>query len=73
MDSLEVIVGLELDQVLGIVRQLRDEGYRQGTDFDFTYNPPIMSSMSYETLRERHTVFHFYNPELATLFALKYS
>jgi hypothetical protein len=73
MDSVEVICGFELDQVLTIVRQLRTDGFRQGLDFDFTYNPSILSTMSYETIRERHTVFHFYNPELATLFALKYS
>jgi hypothetical protein len=74
MDSLtEMVSGLELDQVLTIVRQLRADGFRQGTDFDFTFKPAVMSSMSYETISERHTIFHFYNPELATLFALKYT
>jgi len=29
-----------LDEILGIVHEIKAEGYRQGTDFDFAYQPP---------------------------------
>ena len=59
-------------EIMEIVRELREQGYQQGVDFDFAYHAPAQDSFSYEPSTERYTVFTFYNEKYATLFALKY-
>lgn len=58
--------GLQANDVMIIVRQLREQGYVQGIDFDFQY---FHSSEGDHTKR---SVFTFYKGELATWFALRY-
>lgn len=59
--------------VMEIVRELRQMGWIQGVDFDFSYRPPSYESgYSFEEIKPKHTVFTFYNEKYATLFSLKY-
>jgi hypothetical protein len=62
-----------LEKTLGIVRMLRNDGYVQGTHFDFAFNPTKTDEFSYHNISNRHTIFTFYDEELAMMFALKYS
>ena len=58
--------------VLEIVQELRSIGLKQGQDFDFAYHKEVWDGFSSEPIRERQTVFIFYQEELATWFTLKY-
>ena len=58
--------------VLEIVQELRSIGLKQGQDFDFAYYKEVWDGFSSEPIREHHTVFTFYQEELATWFTLKY-
>jgi len=64
----------DVSHTLEVVRELKHSGLVQGQDFDFTYVPPIFNSYIWEDepIREKKTVFKFYNDELATWFELKY-
>jgi len=64
---------IDVNRVMEIVRELRAEGYIQGMDFDFAYRPSDWGNgFAMTPIRERHTLFTFYNERLATWFALKY-
>lgn len=59
-------------EVLELVHWLKDNGYKQGTDFDFEYHAP--KEGFFETNPQpRYTVFTFYNAKDATFFALKWA
>jgi len=60
------------NEIMDIVRELRQQGYTQGTDFDFAYNKPKYDDLSHDAVYNRHTVFTFYKEELATWFSLRY-
>ncbi len=62
-----------VDETLAIVRELKDRGYVQGTDFDFTYYPPEFDNISGHAVYNRYVVFTFYKEELASWFSLIYS
>jgi hypothetical protein len=55
-----------------IVQELRDMGWAQGEEFDFSYHHTRRDSYSYEVMDPMHVDFVFYRSEYATLFALKY-
>lgn len=59
-------------EILDIVKELRNEGYVQGTDFDFAYRPPEYDFMNGHT-EGKKTTFTFYNDKLATWFVLRWS
>ena len=59
-------------EFLEIVKELKEKGYVQGTDFDFTYHPPKFDNFSSEAVYNRCVVFKFYKEELATWFSLTY-
>ena len=59
-------------EFLEIVRKLKEKGYVQGTDFDFTYHPPKFDNFSGDAVYNRCVVFTFYKEELATWFSLMY-
>lgn len=59
--------------IMDIVREMREQGYQQGKDFDFFYHPPGYNGDSWAPFTPKHTVFNFYNEKLATLFSLKWS
>ena len=70
------LTGTKIDTILGIVRDLRQAGLVQGTDFDFAYT---LERLDYnlasvgEVLAKRQTVFSFYNDSLASWFGIKYA
>jgi hypothetical protein len=59
-------------EVLDVVKELRNRGYVQGTDFDFEYFTPKHDDTTYQLVYNRHTVFTFYKESLATWFSLTY-
>ena len=64
---------MRADKTLGIVRALREEGYVQGKDFDFSHQIPRWDYFSEEPVEEPYTLFTFYNSHAAFIFQLKYS
>lgn len=61
------------EYMIEVVHQLRSSGLVQNIDFDFRYYPPDLGSYLWEeTAEDRHVVFTFYKPELATWFSLRY-
>jgi hypothetical protein len=60
------------DRVIEIVRELRKQGYHQGSHFDFAYSPARYNNDGWEAVSPKTTVFTFYTDELATYFTLKY-
>ena len=60
------------NEVMEIVRELREQGYEQGTDYDFAYFQSQLDAFGHEPPTRRYTVFTFYNEKYATLFTLKY-
>ena len=56
-------------EVLEIVHQLRQQGYKQAIDFDFAH---FQGKISMEGQTRSYTNFIFYNEKLATYFALRY-
>jgi hypothetical protein len=62
---------IDTNQVMDIVRELRQQGMVQGQDFDFAYHQSKWDEMIGEIPRE--TKFTFYNDQLATWFQLKYA
>lgn len=55
--------------IMAIVADMREHGYVQKRDFDFTYYPAVFNA---ETQIPRHTIFTFYNEPVSSWFALKY-
>lgn len=60
-------------KILEVVGEIRNIGYVQGVDFDFTYHPAKMLDFNpYGKYTGKYTTFKFYNDQLATYFHLKY-
>ena len=64
------LLDTKIEEMLVIVRSLRERGHVQGVDFDFSYNPPKFDKFSYEHVYNRCVVFTFYKEEIATWFSL---
>jgi hypothetical protein len=62
---------IDPNQVMDIVRELRQQGMVQGQDFDFAYHQRKWDEIVGEI--PKHTDFVFYNDQLATWFQLKYA
>jgi hypothetical protein len=60
------------NQIMEIVRELRDQGLVQGIDFDFAYRHAGYDPVSGHFVEPRHTVFTFHVEKHATFFILKY-
>lgn len=74
-----ILYDVKIDVILGIVRELRQAGLKQGTDFDFKYMPEKVADL-FQTggqfegiVRRRSTEFLFHTDSMATWFALKYA
>lgn len=61
------------NEVMDIVRELRQQGLVQGKDFDFAFHQAKWDNFSYEAVENKHAVFMFYTEKYATLFAIKHS
>jgi hypothetical protein len=59
------------NQVMDIVRELRQQGLVQSKDFDFAYYQSRWDEMIGEI--PTSAVFSFYTEKYATMFAIKYS
>ncbi len=68
-----VILHKDANQVMDIVKDLRQQGLIQGHDFDFAFSQAKYNNDGWEAVTPRQTVFTFYSEKYATLFALKYS
>ena len=60
------------NEILEIVKDLRQNGYIQNFDFDLEYHAPKDDYFSGQIVYNRHTIFTFYKEELATWFSLMY-
>jgi hypothetical protein len=66
------VIDLKPDEIMPIVRGLREDGLVQGRDFDFAYNQAKYDTDGWEPVQNRQTIFTFYTEEYATMFTLKY-
>jgi hypothetical protein len=66
------VLDLKPDEIMPIVRSLREDGLVQGRDFDFAYSHAKYDSDGWEAVQNRRTTFTFYTEEYATMFTLKY-
>jgi hypothetical protein len=55
---------------LDLVHKIKEKGYVQGVDFDFSFYQSAWDDMTGEI--PKHTKFTFYKEELATWFMLKW-
>lgn len=62
---------VDTNQVMDIVRELRQQGLVQSKDFDFAYYQSRWDEMIGEI--PTTAVFSFYTEKYATMFAIKYS
>lgn len=67
-----VIEGLMPNESLEIVQSLKNDGFIQGKDFDWSYHKPLYNERTYELVYDRRTIFRFYQDENATWFSLRY-
>jgi len=66
-----VVEHKQVNEILSMVTSMRDRGWVQGQDFDFTYHPAEYR-YTWDQTAEQRTVFTFYREELATMFTLTY-
>jgi hypothetical protein len=57
---------------LALVGQLKGDGLVAGRDFDWKYSKIVLDIMTYDVVSSAHTDFTFYNPQHATLYALRW-
>lgn len=60
------------DDVIKLVKELKESGWVQSKDFDFSYTAPMFDS-NHGEFTKRYAEFTFYTEKYATIFALKYS
>jgi hypothetical protein len=65
-----VIENKNVNEILDMVKELRDKGLVQGVHFDFAYNQSRWDPMIGDV--KGFTNFTFYEEKYSTLFALKY-
>lgn len=66
------IIDKKVNDIIDLVKEIKELGHIQGKDFDFEYHPPKYDDLSMEVVYNRVTVFKFYKEELATWFSLRY-
>jgi len=72
MVVIEIVVeNQEVSKLWPMVQSMRERGWVQGQDFDFTYHPAEYK-YTWDQTAEQRTVFTFYREEIATVFALTY-
>lgn len=65
------ILNAKAEKIISIVREMREKGYVQGKDFEFTFYNATYDK-KYQDLEPRRTIFTFYDEELATFFGLTF-
>lgn len=66
-----VIKTLSPAVILGIVDDLKQNGFEIHTQFDFEYHASNRNDFSGESSYVRYTIFRFYDEQLATWFSLR--
>lgn len=66
-----VVYHKDSTEISQIVRNLKNDGYKVGVDFDFEYSSGKWDSFTGKDI-PRQTKFTFYNKKLATWMVLKY-
>ena len=61
------------NEVMDIVRELRQQGLVQGKDFDFAFHQAKYNNDGWEEIEPKFTMFMFYTEKYATMFAIKWS
>lgn len=71
LDTVEevIIQGETPLNILAIIAEMRESGYKQRIDYDFSYHPAEYIDCSWVP---KFTVFKFYTAGVASWFALKY-
>lgn len=71
---IEVVVNdLTAIDAIDIVHELKNHGYVQGIDFEFSYHKAEYDGFSsYNETHGKYTVFTFYNDAVGSWFYLKY-
>jgi hypothetical protein len=64
------LTGKKSGEILDLVKEMRDYGWRQNVDFDFAFHNSHWDAMVGE--QETYTDFTFYEEKLATMFILKW-
>lgn len=67
-----ILHDVPITRILEIVYELKHSGLKQGHEFDFEFH---QQRFVYEAnqLLPNYTIFYFYKPGYATMFALRYS
>ena len=60
--------GKSSNEIIDIVRQMKEHGWINGVDFDWEYHKPV----DYDRVNDRYTIFNFYKEEYSTYFALRW-
>lgn len=70
-----ILNGIDPNEAMEIVKDLRIKGLVQGVHFDFAYNPGVYDYFSSDTIVRKHTKFTFYegSEKWSTWLALKYT
>ena len=61
------------NEIIDIVRSMRDTGMIQGIDFDFKFNQTKREPYGGYVVSAEHTVFVFYEEKYATWFLMRWS
>jgi hypothetical protein len=65
---------MSASQAIEVVHQLKVDGFRQGIDFDFAFEPEKYGADIFEgKIQDKRTIFTFYDDKLATWFELRYT
>lgn len=74
MAQIEVkIIDKTPDEILSLVKQLRQQGLVQGKDFDFSYHQAKYNNDGWSAVENRHAKFVFSDEKFATLFTLRFT
>lgn len=60
-------------EVMDIVRNMREQGLVQGKDFDFAYSHANYDSINFIKDKPSQVIFTFYDEKWATMFVLKWA
>jgi hypothetical protein len=65
-----VVYGKSANEIIEIVNEMKEIGWRPGKDFDFSFDPGRWDPMIGE--KPKTTLFTFYKEEYSTYFALRW-
>lgn len=66
------VTGIDANETMDIVRELRAKGLVQGKDFDFKYQQRSFDFLSSEVEKPKGATFYFRAAKWATFFRIKY-